>query len=72
MNCLQRLADAQVQLGPTGAADPVVERTANEFVREAVDEAARRDLFDHSAALGWLEGRECREVGGVHGRPGGA
>ena len=63
----ERLRDAEVQLGPTGPAEPVVERPADELVREAVRNAARRDLLDQPAALRRLEALERRKVAGVWG-----
>ena len=39
---LERLADAQVQLGAAQAAQPVVEGAAHELVREAIGQPARR------------------------------
>ena len=44
---LERLADAQVQLGAPEPRHAVVERPAHELVREPERELARRDLLDH-------------------------
>ena len=46
---LERLADAQVQLGAPDRRQAVVERAADELVREPVGQPARRKLLDHAA-----------------------
>jgi hypothetical protein len=55
---LERLADAQVELGAPCAAETVVQRLAHQLVREAIGEPARRQLLDHPAADALVEGRQ--------------
>ena len=73
---LQRGGDAEVKLGATKPAQPVVEGAADELVREAVGEPARGELVDHAAAGGRLERQRQVEVrlrrGPEHVEKGGA
>jgi hypothetical protein len=54
---LERLGHAEVQLGAAQRADAVVERAADELVREAIGQAAARDLLDDPARHGLVERR---------------
>ena len=67
---LERLAHAQVQLGPPQRREPVVERAAHELVREAVGEPARGQLLDHAAAHRLVERREQVGLGRARRRAG--
>ena len=58
LGALERLTDAQVQLGASQPAGPVVERAPNELVREPIGQRAGGELLDHSAATSLVEGRE--------------
>ena len=59
---LDRLADAQVQLGAPEPAQPVVQGAPHELVREAVREPRRRHLLDHPAPHRRLERVEPRRA----------
>jgi hypothetical protein len=56
VRALERLGDAQVQLGAPQAGHAIVERAAHKLVRELVGEPTRRHLFDHAVGDGLLEG----------------
>ena len=55
LGALERLAHAQVHLRAPHRGEPVVERPADELVREPIGQAARRQLLDHAAADGLVE-----------------
>ena len=67
VGALEGLADAQVELRPAHAREPVVERPAHELVREAVGQRARRELLDHPAANGLVEHGEQLGLGEAGG-----
>ncbi len=64
IDCLQRLGDAQVQLGAAQNAQPVVQRAAHELVREAVGQRGEGQLLDHPAAHRRFEGVDPLELDG--------
>ena len=60
---LERLADAEVELGAADAGDPVVDGAAYQLVREAAGRCRLRQLLDHPAPAGLRRQRR-------RGRPG--
>ena len=61
---LERLPHAQVQLGAARRGQRVVERAADQLVREAVREPDRRQLLDHAGVHGLVErGQQLADVG---------
>ena len=65
---LERLADAEVELGTARPGEPVVERPAHELVGEAPPAPMAGDLVDHAAGVGLFERLEQLGVA----EPGGA
>ena len=63
---LERLGDPEVELRPARGREPVVDRPANELVREPVGEAAAGLLDQQAAAHGLLDRAEQRGL--VHDR----
>ena len=69
LGALQRLADAQVQLGPPHAGQPVIQRPPHQLVGEAIGQRPRGKLVDHPAAHGLVEAFEQLGVGNAGGAP---
>ena len=59
---LERLRELQVELRATQGTQAVVQRTPNELVRKAVAERRTRQLVDHAAGDGRLQGVESLEL----------
>jgi hypothetical protein len=64
---LQRLPDAVVKAGPPGRAKPIVERVADQHVREAHATPRARHLRDHARHGRLIDARQEESVGfGAH------
>ena len=66
---LERLADAEVQLGASRPREAVVERAPHELVAEAPHALAAGDLVDHAAGVGLVERAQQLGVGEAGGAP---
>ena len=61
---LQRLGDAEVQLGAAQDTQPVIQRAAHELVREAVGQRREGQLLDDPAAHRRFQGVDPLELDG--------
>ena len=66
---LERLADAEVQLGAPRPREAVVERAPHELVAEPPRALAAGDLVDHAAGVGLVERAQQLGVGETGGAP---
>ena len=66
---LERLADAEVQLGAPRPREAVVERAPHELMAEPPRAPAAGDLVDHAAAVGLVERAQELGVGETGGAP---